>query len=423
MTIETRDAQPLAAAPAPPPSPLLRWFPALQSHDFRLLWSASFFSFAGWWMTQLALGWLVLELTNSPFQLGLVSFFSMIPTLGFSIPGGVLADRLDRRRLILLTQGATFALMALLAALVVGNAILVEHIYAISFLTGALMSLNMPARQAIVVEIVRRDILLSAIALNSAIFSVTRIVGPVLAGLLLVRLGNGGAMVVGALFYLSTVLVIAAMQYRRGPAPAHPQSAWRNLIGGIRYSLGHQTILALIALIAVPTLFGMPFMALLPAFARDELGLDAGGLGLLNSAIGLGALVATTSLAVTGSRLRHKGTVLLVSTFAFGLALVALSLVRWFPLAMLVLVVIGVVSFGQMTLTNSLLQMTVPNELRGRVMSLYMLIWGLMPVGTLPIGAVAEMWGTPAALALGGALTSIATVAFAVRMPFLRKMD
>jgi MFS family permease len=425
MTLEAEPAQQPAevADRAVPSSWILRLFPALESRDFRLLWSSSFGSFAGWWMTQLALGWLVLELTNSPFQLGLVSFFSIIPTLIFSMPGGVLADRIDRRKLILITQSATFVLMAILAALVIGDAIRIEIIYLVSFLSGSLMSLNMPARQSLVVEVVRREHLLGAVALNSAMFNVTRIIGPVLAGVFLTQIGNGGTLAIGAFCYLAVVFAVAAMRYRKGPALRRPGSPWRNLVEGVRYSLGNQTILGVLAIVGISTAFAAPYMALLPAYARDVLGLDASGLGLLNAAVGVGALASAGFLAVANDRVRHKGWLLITGSLIFGVLLMIVGFVQWFPLSLLIFAIIGVAGFGQLTLANSLLQMIVPNELRGRVMSLYMLLWGLMPVGTLPLSAIAESHGTPLALAIGGGLSVIGTVILTIRMSSLRRLD
>ncbi len=424
MASETDVLPDVVAPPANRNLPrLFQLLPAFESFDYRLLWSSSLFSFAGWWMVQLALGWLVLELTNSPFQLGLVSFFAVIPQLVFSIPGGVLADRIDRRQLILVTQIGTFLLVGLLAGLVLGDAARLEIIYLITLLTGVLMSINMPARQSLAVEVVRRDIILSAVALNSAVFNVTRIVGPIVAGLLLTYVSIGGTLLVGAVCYFLVIIAVSAVRYRKVPSLKPPTSAWRNLVDGLQYAVRQRTIFWILIMMAVPTFCIAPYMSLMPAFARDVLGLDPAGLGLLNAAIGVGALGVTTYLAVAGNRIRHKGWLLLGSGLATALLLIAFTMVRSVPISLFLLVLIGITNFGQLTLSNSIMQMIVPNELRGRILSLYMLLWGLMPIGTLVLSAVAEVRGTPFALALGGVVAIVLMIPMSIRAAEIRRLD
>ncbi len=403
---------------------LFRTLPALAFPDFRLLLGGTFFSMNGWSMQQVVLGWYVWQVTGSAFLLGLVTFFNIIPTLFVALPGGVLADRFDKRKLMLVTQALTFLVFLFLAAAIYGGYGQVWTIYTATFVAGLLLILQMPARQAIIVELVGRSALLNAIAITSGSFNLARMSGAAAAGLMLTWFGIAPSVLAIASTYLAVTIATWFLNYRGQVSPLVRHSFWHNLGEGLSYARGDTRVWPLLALVAVSALLAQPYMALLPAFATDVLGVGAEGLGLLIAATAVGALVSAAVIAVAGNRLRHRGMLL----FGLGLlgsgAITAFGLSSQFPLSLLALAGFGLLSMGQMTLTNTMLQILAPDHLRGRLMSLFMLIWGLMPIGTIIISSAAETFGVQAAVAGAGALSLLLTLAIGLRVaPALRSVD
>lgn len=431
MTIDTRGAIPhhpgeddatSAVAPAAGRS-WLDTFASLRHRDYRLLWLGMVVMSAGQWLQQIALSWLVFDLTGSASLLGLINGVRFLPFLFTSLVGGVLADRTDRRRLMLGTQWYLLAVTLLMGLLLLSGRTAVWHLFVFTFVSGVGWSLAQPVRQSLVPSLVPRDDLLNAVALSSAAFNLTRTLGPAAGGLLLAWLGGGGTFLVQAALYAVVLAMTAAM---RVPALAAPPggraaSAWDSLREGLRYVRGTPVVGALLLLGLVPMLLGMPYQSLLPIFAADIYRIGPGGLGLLTGAAGLGSLAATIAVAGAGD-FRRKGLVQLLSLATFGVALLLFSRVTWLPLGLVALVGVGAAQFGYNTLNQTQLQTVTADDMRGRVMSVYMLNVGLVPAGALAAGVLADQVGAPATLGLMGALIAgIAGLALG-RMRTIRRL-
>ena len=382
-----------------------RWkastFAALESPGYLLLFQGSFATQIGMWMQQVAFGWLVLELTDSPFYLGLAGFFRAIPMLIVSPFGGVLADRLERRKLLIISQAAMGIVAIVLAFMVATHLVHPWHLLVSAFLSGSAMSMNMPARQALVSQLVTKAQLPSAIALNSMSMNSSRIVGPALAGILIGVVGIAGCMLLQGIGYLWSIVNVVQIKVPIHDRKSRGASMMQNLVEGFRYCYEQKTVFAMLSLAAMTSIFGQPYMQFLPAYARDVLNLGAGGLGIMMTAVGVGALIGSFVIAGFGTN-RQRGKVLLIAAIIFGLSLCFLALTSNVILALVLLAGGGFANALLMSLNQTILQQTVPDHLRGRVMSVYMLTWGLMPLGTLPIGMIAQTHGTPAAIFVGG---------------------
>lgn len=374
-------------------------------------------------MQATAQGWLVLGLTNSPGLLGLVSAVQTAPTLFFSLFAGVLADRVDRRRLLVATQVAGSVLAAALAVLTTTGAVEFEHVVVLAFLAGTAGSLATPAYQAIVSTLVPREAIGSAIALNSAQFNLSRVVGPSLAGALIAAGGIALAFWANALALAIVALLLATLPIAAQPDLVRVQaSMWSNLLDGLRYVRRHADVRVLVLLAAAPALFLLNYLVLLPVYARDILGIGAAGLGLLSGAIGIGALSGAILLALLQPA-GGSGRLMFGGLGVASVALVVFATSRSVPLSVVALAVLGACQVAYYATANTLIQVLVPGRLRGRVMSLYILTsWGMIPIGNLVAGGVAERFGAPVALAGGGAVTLAAVVAVAVAAPRVRDL-
>lgn len=393
----------VAAEAVAEPSRLATMFRSLHYRDFALFWTGNFLSNIGTWMQNLALGWLVLEITNSPFLLGLNGFLGSAPFLFFSLPGGAIADRLNRRKLMLGTQTTMMVLALALAILTSVRVVTIREIFAISFLAGLASALNAPAYQAVVLDLVQREDATNAVALNSAQFNMSRAIGPTLAGLALGSLGAAGCFYLNSVSFLALIIALLAITVPRHPAEKGP-SVWKAMVDGLRFVGKHRTIIVLLSVPSFLSLLGLPFVVLMPVFARDLFKVGASGLGYLMAGAGLGAVMSALTLAAQ-SGIRQRGKYIVGSAALFALALILLAQAKSFAWAFLLLVVLGATMVGTLALTNSTLQLASPPELRGRIMSMYNLaVLGLAPLGSLQAGAVAEVLGVRFALALGGAV-------------------
>lgn len=377
---------------------------ALDIPAFRTWFIASIISNIGSWMQIVGQGWLVLQLTDSAFYLGLVGLVRAVPTIVFSLIGGVLADRFDRRRILLVTQSVAGGSSLLLAALTWTGVVTVWHILSIAFVSSVFFAVDNPTRQALVPDIVGRERVTSAIGLNSAAWNGAAIVGPSVAGVLLTVVSAAGLFLVNGLSYLAVigaVLVLPELP-RRGAAR---RSAAGQLADGLRYISGARAVWGLLLLIAVPSVFARPYIQLMPIFARDILGRGSAGYGLLMAASGIGALIGALVTASLGNYQR-RGRLLLGVTFALGLTLIAFAESRSFGLSLGLAALLGGASTLMMSLTNTLLQGIVADEMRGRVLSVYTLIaGGLMPLGSMVLGSAGAAIGVPLAVAIGGVVT------------------
>ncbi len=392
------------------------WFRALRHEEFRVFWTGNFISNIGSWMQNVAQGWLVLLLTNSPFWLGFVGFAQQMPALIFSLPGGVIADRATRRRVLLATQTTMTLLALLLAVLVSMKLITVEKIAVIAFFAGTTMALNAPSYQAAVRDLVEEEDTLNAIALNSIQFNMSRVVGPSLAGFTIAGLNIEACFYLNALSYVPLLYVIGRTQF-----PAHQErvrnSMREELAEGFRYVWSHRKILVLIIIVALVSMFGLPYLVMMPAFAKNVLNVGAKGLGYLMGAAGFGAFLGGIHLA---SRKAHhrRGPLVLSAGVTFFLALLLFCWSRNMLLSMALLAAAGAAVVNSVATINSLIQTLVPNNIRGRVLSMHtMAFLGFTPLGSLLIGSIAEKWGAPMALGIscGFALVLMAGIALTAK--------
>ncbi len=397
-------------------------FGTLRSRNFRLFWTGAFVSNMGSWIQTIALNWLVLQLTNSPLALGVVSFAGTVPILAFSLVGGVYVDRTDRRRLLRITQSLLLVLAVVLAGLTWINLIRIEHIVAISLLTGIVTAMNAPAWQAFIVDLVDQSDLPTAIALNSTQFNLSRVVGPSLAGVLLATIGAAGCFFLNGLSFLAVVGALVVIHPRQATRKVEVGGLWKRLRAGLAYATRQPVVRPLILQTSILTIFGFPYALLMPVMAQQVLGLGASGYGAMMSATGLGAIVGSLSVATWGRRVA-RGRLLLVGELGFSACLVGFSLARSFVAAIACLGALGFGMIVYMTNANTAIQIVTPDELRGRVMSIWTLVsFGMTPVGSLLAGAIAERWGAPVALGLGGVVCALVGILTAAANPSLRRL-
>ena len=397
-------------------------FRSLRSRDFAFFWTGNFLSNIGTWMQNIALGWVILVKTNSPFLLGLNGFLSQIPSLLFSLPGGAIADRLSRRKLMLWTQAAMMLLALLLAVLTSINKINVTAILIISFLTGAASALNYPAYQALFPDLVVQADLANAIALNSAQFNMSRAIGPTLAGLALGTLGAAACFYLNSFSFLALIIALLVItipprEIKKGP------SFWGAMLDGFRHLNQNQLLIILLTVPVFLSLLGLPFIVLMPVYARDLIKVGASGLGYLMSGAGLGAVIIALILAAQPAANRRPEAFIIWGASLFSLALILLGRAHNFWWAFFLLVILGATMVGALILTNTALQMSSPPELRGRVMSMYLVaLSGLMPFGSLQAGAVAESLGTRFELTLAGGICLVYFLTLLISLPHLRRV-
>jgi MFS family permease len=407
-----------------PSTPGLRLTRALRHRNFRLFFGGQFISLVGTWITRVATSWLIYRLTGSELLLGVAGFAGQIPTLIITPFAGVLVDRVDRRRMLVITQAASLAQSAALAWLTLAGQITVPQIILLQALQGVINAFDTPARQAFVSEMVddRRD-LPNAIALNSSMVNGSRIIGPSIGGLLIAAAGEGWCFAIDSVSYLG---VIASLMAMRVPARAgHGMSEMRvldELHHGWRYILGSVPIRTALVLVAIISTAGTPYTVLMPAIAARELAGGPNTLGILMAASGVGALTGALYLASRESVL-GLGRVIIHATLLFGAGLIGFSMARSIPVACVLLALAGAGFMMQLAATNTFLQTIVEERLRGRVMSFYtMAFFGTVPIGSLIGGAVAERVGAPLTVALSGIVCLSAGAWFASRLPVIRAL-
>jgi MFS family permease len=393
---------------------------ALQSRNYRLFASGQLASLIGTWMQTVAQSWLVYRLTDSALLLGLTGFASQIPVFVLAPLGGVIADQVDRRRILIWTQATMMVLALLLAALTLAGVVEVWQIFVLAALLGVANAFDIPARQAFVVSLVARSALPNAIALNSSMFNGARMLGPAVAGVVVAAVGEGWCFLINGVSYVG---VIAALLMIRAPGLARPPaaiSAWEKVVEGFEFSWNTPPVRALLLLLGLISLMGIPYAVLMPIVADRVLDAGASGYGLLMSASGVGALGGAASLAVRRT-VRGLGTWVAVSACGFGVCLLLFSLSRSLWLSAALLVPAGFFMMIEMASSNTLIQAMVPDRLRGRVMSVYsMMFMGMAPLGALMAGSLAEPIGAPATIAFGGAACIVGGLFFARRIPALR---
>jgi len=377
-------------------------FAALRHRNYRLFLIGQFISLCGTLMQQVALGWLVLELTNSPFAVGLVTSLGSLPILALTLYGGVVADRVDKRRFVLLLQSLMLVEALTLSVLTAFHWVTVHWIMALAAFAGLLSAFEVPTRQAMVVDLVEREDLMNAIALNSSAFNVARVIGPAIAGALIAAAGLAACFFANAASYLAVVAGLVAMKTEAPAAGARPDTL-AAMKEGFRYVLDNRWPRALVVLIAGFAVFGFPFMTMAPVFARDVLHVGASGYAALISAIGVGAAAGALGLAGFGKRYR-KEKLLMMASSLFGVVLALIAVAHTFSTSLALFTIAGWTMAANGILGNTLLQIQAPDHLRGRVMGVYsFLVLGLAPFGSLQAGLVSEHLGVRYSIGLGGA--------------------
>ncbi len=372
----------------------------LKYRDFRLLWGGWLFGAMGSWIHQLTSGWLILELTNSPFMLGLNGVFMSVPFLIMSLYGGALADRMDRRRLLILSQSLATLLAFIPGILTELEVIRVWHIYALSFVSWTVAAFDAPARHALIPSLVPREDLMRAIALTSILRRVTALVGPLIGGFAISTVGISGAFFTYALFHSMVLLSVILMRTPPSELERKTTSMARSIIDGLKVMQRHPVIFGILTLEAVHTFFGS-YQELMPVFARNVLQVGPTGLGFLYASPGVGAFLATGVLMLIGD-VKKKGPVFMVTAFLQPMIVACFALSPWMAFSMGALMLVGLIDVVGGTLRNTMLQLSAEEKMRGRVMAMNMMVHrGLGPLSGIQAGSLATFIGAPMALTTG----------------------
>jgi len=399
-------------------------FRALSHRNYRLFFGGQSISLIGTWMQQIAVSWLAYRLTDSAVWLGVVGFSTRIPALVLAPFAGVLADRWNRHRTLVVTQTLSMIQALILAALVLTGWVTIWEVIVLSLFLGAINALDVPVRQSFIVDMVESgEDLSNAIALNSTMVNGARLIGPSVAGVLIAAVGEGMCFLLNGLSFIAVIAALLAMRVRHKEKPAQDQRIWRELKEGFSYAFGSLPIRALILLLAVISLMGMPYVVLMPIFADKILHGGPRTLGFLMGATGIGALLGALYLA---SRKNAVGLmkVVVFASGIFGAGLIILSFSRHLYFALFILVVIGFGMITEMAATNTLLQTIVDEDKRGRIMSFYaMAFMGMVPFGSLLAGSLADAIGTPETIMLCGICCILGSLVFALKLPAIRKVS
>ena len=417
------DANQSPGLPQTPVPPRSRWketFRALRHRNFQLFFSGQLISLIGTWMQMIAEWWLVYRLTGSSLLLGTVGFASQIPVFLVAPIGGTVADRHNRRNLVVATQATAMVLAFLYAGLTLSGRIRVWEIMVLAACLGVVNAFDIPARQAFLVDMVGKEDLMNAIALNSSMFNGARIIGPAVAGILVAKIGEGWCFMANSLSYIAVITGLLMMVAPHTAPGTHIGSPTQNILEGFRYVRSTRPVRALLLLVGLISFVGMPYAVLMPIFADRILHVGAQGLGWLMGATGVGALIGALSLA-SKKGVRGLGKWVAVSSAGFSASLILFSRSHTVWLSLLALVPLGLFMMVQMASSNTLIQSMVPDRLRGRVMAFYsMMFMGMAPFGAFTAGALAEHIGAPHTLALGGVVSLLGGGIFALRLPYIR---
>ena len=420
------EAQGVAGLPAEAPSTAAFQLPrlavALRNRDFRMFWAGNFLSNIGTWMQNIAQGWLVLKLTNSAFWLGLVGFASTVPMLLFTVIGGVIADHVNRRKMLIMTQSAMMVFAFILCALAYLNKINVEEIALLAAGTGIAMSLNTPTYQALVPQLVPRKDLTNAIALNSAQFNMSRVLGPTLGGFAMAAFGVAGNFFLNGLSFLAVIIALTQIHY------AHPQNPsegrlWLKMKQGFAYVAGRPEMSSIVLLMGITSLLALPYLVFVPYFARDVLHSDERGLGILMACSGAGSFFGAGTVAYL-AKTRERGRFVFDASLGFFIVIIAFTFSRSFLLSGILLMAAGYFMILMAATVNALLQHLADDHMRGRVMSIYSTAFlGLPPIGSLIAGSLAKLVSPSHAIAGMCSMAVVAAVTLYTVKPALRAVD
>lgn len=397
-----------------------RSFPAFQSfqfRDFRWLWLGTFISFLAVMMQQITRGWLILRVTHdSPLALSLVMMAFALPLTFASVLGGALADRFARKHIIMISQGGNCILTLLLATLDMTGVIRFWHLMVLGFMNGTLAGFNMPSRQSLISDIVPDRSLMNAISLNGAGVNTTRIVGPAVAGILIIYMETAGVFYLIGFIHAFSAFCTAMIRAAKKPADLSAKGVAVDIREGFQYALRDSTLFGLVIMGLVPALFGFPFLALLPAWAREALNVQSDGLGLLMTFMGLGSVAGTLVLASI-RQLKRRGAFLLLNSLLWGICLILFSQSASYSTALPFLFLVGLMSGVFMSLNMTLMQFYSSTEMRGRIVSMAMMTFGIMPLSAVPFGVIAEKMGTAGSLGLSGLFLCLFSVVFRFAYP------
>lgn len=395
-------------------------FHSLKRYEqFRMLILGTIATNTAFWMYQVAIGWLALEMTDSAAFVGLAGFVAGIPVLVFSIPAGIVIDRFDKRTVLQIAQGGIMIVAAVFAALVWLDIMNRGWLLVLVFLYGTIMSFIFPTRTAIVPTLVERRDMANAIALNSAGQNATRVIGPSLAGILIALIGVAGSFAVAAALQVFALMATQRLPSDK-PTPEERRAGWEALTLGIRIVARDKYLTGLVVGALIPTLFVMPYLNLMPVITRDERGLGSGGLGLLLTAVGLGTVAGALAVAQSERvRMLPRGQV--ICGLGFAGSVVLFTLIDALPASLVFLFISGAMSAGFLAINQTSMQLHVANEVRGRVISVYLMTWGMLPFGQLAVGALAERIGASEAIAISAMIGMAVLVVVASRFAVLRE--
>jgi predicted MFS family arabinose efflux permease len=410
---------PLISEPFISKGVLPRTFSALRHRNFRLFWFSQIISLSGTWMMTVAQSWLVYRLTGSAFALGYVTFIGILPTFPIAMLGGAIVDRFPKRRLLIITQSAFFVLSMILAGLIWTGLVQIWHIMILVFLFGALFCIDQPARQAIIIELVGPEDLMNGVALYSSVFNAARAIGPAIGGIVLAAAGEAGCYFINGLSFLIVIGALLLMRMSDQPCERENKSLGSSMIDGFKYISGQPQLLALIGLMAVTGLFGTPYMNLMPVFARNVLFVGGQGMGFLMAAVGIGAVLGALGVANLARPKQPKW--LATGSILFPLFLIFFASSRQFSLAFVALVLAGVAFIMQQSIVLTTVQLMAEDRMRGRVMSLYGVIFvAMQQTGNLLGGGAAQLWSAPLAVTIGAVICLFCALGFNYFYPRLR---
>jgi MFS family permease len=395
---------------------------ALRHRNYRLYWLGQLPSVLAQNMEGIAQSWLVLELTNSPLLLGLTGLAFAIPTITLTLLGGVIADRADRRRIMIFSQLGSASIFFILATLVVVGRIALWHVMTLAFLSGCIRAFDRPSRMALLPQMVPREDIPNAVAVGGTIWQLNRLVGPAVAGLLIYLIGIGPTYYFCFLASLSAVCLWLGIRFEHQPTAVSSGGLLQHMMDGLNFIRKNEIYYTFISMTFFNSVFGMSYLILMPVFARDVLTVGSQGFGFLQSAGGLGALCGVLAVAYF-SHSRGKGRQAIGGAIVFGILLIIFALSKSYPLSLILACALGIASQFYITMINAILQVNLPDQLRGRVMGIYGLTWELMPVGGLIAGAIAEYAGAPAAVVVGGAFVAVMALGIAIFSPNMRRLE
>lgn len=395
---------------------------ALRHRNYRLYWFGQLSSVLAQNMEGVAQGWLILELTNSPLLLGLTGLTFAVPTIALTLLGGVIADRADRRRIMIFSQSASALNFLLLATLVVSGWIALWHVMAVAFVSGCVRAFDRPSRMALLPQMVPQEDIANAVAVGGTIWQLNRLVGPALAGMLIYLIG------IGPTYYFCFGASLIAVGLWLGISLTSPSSApaaggvLQHMAEGLNFIRNNEIYFMFIALIFFNSAFGMSYLILMPVFARNILNVGSQGFGFLQSFGGAGALVGVLAVAWF-SHSRRKGLQALSVAMSFGGLLITFAASKSYALSLVLAFALGIASQFYMTTISTVLQVNLPNQLRGRVMGIYGLAWELMPVGGMIAGTIAEFAGAPIAVGFGGFMVAAMALVITIFYPSIRRLE